>query len=70
MVNNPPTNAGDTDLIPGLEGSPGERNRNSCQYSCLDMTMDSNGYIPWGHKEQHTTEWPSTRAVSVGDDGK
>ena len=24
MVNNPPTNAGDIDLTPGLEKSPGE----------------------------------------------
>ena len=29
-------NAGDSDLIPGLERSPGEGNGNPLQYSCLE----------------------------------
>ena len=37
----------ETDLIPGLGVSPGERNRNSLQYSGLDTTMDRSGYSPW-----------------------
>ena len=34
MVKNPPDNAGDVDLIPGLGRSPGEGNGNPLQYSC------------------------------------
>ena len=33
-------NAGDLGLIPGLEGSPGEGNGHSLQYSCLGNPMD------------------------------
>ena len=33
-------NAGDTGLIPELERSPGERNGNSLQYSCLENPVD------------------------------
>jgi len=33
-------NAGDTGLIPGLGISPGERNGNPLQYSCLENPMD------------------------------
>ena len=40
MVKNPPTNAGDIDLIPGLGGSPREGNGNPLQYSCLENPMD------------------------------
>ena len=39
VVRNLPANAGDVGLIPGSGRSPGERNGNSCQYSCLE--------IPW-----------------------
>ena len=40
MVKNPPANAGDVDLIPGLGRSPGEGNGKSLQYSCLGNPMD------------------------------
>ena len=43
MVKNLPANAGDVRdplLIPGLEGSPGEGNGNSIQYSRLEDPMD------------------------------
>ena len=33
-------NAGDPSLIPGLGRSPGERNGNPLQYSCLENSMD------------------------------
>ena len=33
-------NAGDLGSIPGLERSPGERNGNPLQYSCLGNSMD------------------------------
>ena len=37
---NPPANVGDVGLIPGLGQSPGERNGNPLQYSCLENPMD------------------------------
>ena len=43
MIKNLPDNAGDsrhTDLIPGSGRSPGERNDNPLQYSCLENSMD------------------------------
>ena len=40
VVKNPPANAGDAVLIPGLETSPGEGNGNPLQYSCLENPMD------------------------------
>ena len=55
VVNNPPANAGDASLIPGLGRSPGEGNGNPLQYSCLENSMDRS-YSPWGHKESDTTE--------------
>ena len=33
-------NTGDPGLIPGLEGSPGERNGSPLQYLCLENLMD------------------------------
>ena len=43
LVKNPTANAGDArdvDLIPGSGRSPGERNGNPLQYSCLENPMD------------------------------
>ena len=43
VVKNLPANVGnskDTGLIPGLGRSPGERNGNPLQYSCLGKPMD------------------------------
>ena len=37
---NPPVNAGDLVSIKGSERSPGGRNGNPLQYSCLGNTMD------------------------------
>ena len=39
-VKNLSANAGDMDLIPGLERSPGEGNGNSLQCSCLENLLD------------------------------
>ena len=38
VVKNPPANAGDVDLIPGSERTPGEGNGNPL--SCLENLMD------------------------------
>ena len=40
VAKNPPANAGDVDLIPGLGRSPKEENSNPLQYSCLGNLMD------------------------------
>ena len=40
MVKNSAGNAGDLGLIPGLGRSPGERNGNPLQHSCLENSMD------------------------------
>ena len=54
VVKNPPANAGDEDLIPGLRRSPGEGNGNPLQYSCLGKNpMDRGGWqatVPWYHR--------------------
>ena len=39
-VKNLPAIAGDVGLIPGLGRSPGVRNSNPLQYSCLENPMD------------------------------
>ena len=39
-VKNPPANAGDTGLIPGLGRSPGGGNDNPLQYSCLENSRE------------------------------
>ena len=48
VVKNPPANARNTrdnGSIPGLERSPGLRNGNLLQYSCLESSMDRGA---WG----------------------
>ena len=37
-------NAGDLGLIPGPGRSPGERNGNPLQYSCLENSMDGGAW--------------------------
>ena len=39
-VKNPPANAGELNSIPGSGRSPGGRNENPLQYSCLGNPMD------------------------------
>ena len=56
VVKNPPASKRDTkDMasIPGLERSPGERNGNPVQYSCLENPMDRGAWwatVHGGHK--------------------
>ena len=59
MVKNPPANAGDMGLIPGLGRSPGEGNGNPFQYSCLENPMDRGAWWATVHgvaKELDTTQ--------------
>ena len=40
---------GDPDLIPGLGRSPGERNGNPLQYSCLETPVDRGAWLATAH---------------------
>ena len=40
VVENPPSNEGDSGSIPGLGRCPGEGNGNPLQYSCLENFMN------------------------------
>ena len=52
MVKNPLSNAGDVDLIPGSERSPGVGNDNPLPYSGPEHSMNRRAlYSPWGCKE-------------------
>ena len=58
VAKNPPANAGDVDLIPGLGRSPKEENGNPLQYSCLGNLMDRKVWQATIHgvtKESNTT---------------
>ena len=58
-VKNPPANAGDTGLIPGLGRCPEEGNGNPLQHSCLDNSMDRGAWQATVHgvmKELGVTE--------------
>ena len=62
VVKNLPANAGDvrdTDLIPGLERSPGGGHSNPLQYSCLENPMDRGSWQATVHgitKDSEKTE--------------
>jgi len=49
---------GDAGLITGSGKSPGKRNGNPLQYSCLENSKDRSlrGYSPWGWEESDRTE--------------
>ena len=52
VVQNPPANAEDTDLIPESGISPGEGNGNLFQYSCLENPMDRGAWQASTHGVQ------------------
>ena len=63
MVKNTPAAAGDSGFNSCVERSPGGRNGNLLQYSCLGNPMGRGafaGYSPWGRKESDTAEPLST----------
>ena len=49
VVKNSPANAGDLDLIPGMERYPREGHGNPLQYSCLDNPMDRGAWQATDH---------------------
>ena len=58
VIKNPPANAGDAGLIPGLERSPGVGNGNPLQYSHWENPMDRGAWqaIVHGGTESDTAE--------------
>ena len=61
-------NVGDLDLIPGLERSPGGRDGNPLQYSCLENPHGQSnlaGYSQRGCTESDTTERLSTHSLHL-----
>ena len=63
MVNNLPTHAGDTSVIPGLGRYLGEGNNNPHQYSCLGNPMDRGAWwasVHGGYQELDTTDYTHT----------
>ena len=63
VVKNPPANAGNRSLIPGLRRSSGEGNGNPLQYCCQGNSMDRGAWRATVHgvaKELDTTEANNT----------
>ena len=53
VVKNPPANAGDVGLTPGLGRSPGVGNGNPIQYSGLGNPMDRGAWRATEHAHTH-----------------
>ena len=53
--------AGDTGLIPGTGGSPGEGNGNPFQYSCLENPTDRGAHT-LATKQQQSNKPPESRS--------
>ena len=72
MVKNPPANAGDNvrdkGLIPGSGRSPGVKNGNLLQYSCLENPMDRRVWQAAVHrvaKNQTQLKWLNTHTTHI-----
>ena len=71
MVKYLPVRAGDTGdavSIPGSGNSPGLRNGNPLQYSCLYNSMDRGAWwatVDGGHKESEMTEHIHTKLKQI-----
>ena len=61
MVKNPPANAADVCLIPGLGRSSGVGNSKSLQYSCLENPMDRGAW--WAAVHRVTKESDTTKQL-------
>ena len=70
MVKNPPVNTGDLNdmgSIPGSGRSPGERNGNPVEYSCLESD-GKRSLAGYSCKESDMTKGLSTHALSLAED--
>ena len=67
MVNNLPSNAGYAQymaLIPGSGRSPGVRNGNQLQYSCLENPMDRGAWQATVHGGSKNSDMTETACIS------
>ena len=64
LVKNPPANAGDLGLIPRSGRSPGERNGDPLQNSCLENSMDRRAWWITVHGVMKSQTRLSTRACT------
>ena len=65
VVKNPPADTGDADSIPGSGRSPGERNGNPLQYSCLKNPMDRGAWWATVHGAQRVGHDPATEQQQI-----
>ena len=65
MVKNPPANAGDAGLIPGLGTSPVVGNGNPFQYSCLENPMDRGAWWATVHRVAKNWTLQETPEIQV-----
>ena len=65
VIKNLPADAGDAGLIPGLGSSPGGRNDNPLQYSCLENPMDRGPWWAVVHKVAESRTQLSTACSAV-----
>ena len=68
VVKNPPANAEDMGLVPGLGRSPGEGNGNLLQYSCLENSMDRGAWQAEVHGMDRGAWWPTDHGVAKSGD--
>ena len=57
-------NVGDLGSIPGLGRSPGERNGNPLQYSCLENSMDRGAW--WATVHGVAKSWAQLSDFTIG----
>ena len=62
VVKNPPSNAGDSDSIPGSGGTPGEGNGNPLQDSCWDNPTNRKAWQATVHEITKSQTWLSRHA--------
>ena len=65
MVKNPPANAGDVDLIPGLGRSLGGGNGSPLQYSCLESPMDRGAWRAIVHGVAKSWSWINDKTITM-----
>ena len=64
-IKNPPANAGGSSLTPQSRRSPGERNGNLLQYSCLENPLDRGPWQATVHRVRKSQTWLSNYTTAV-----
>ena len=65
VVKKPPPSAGDAGLIPSPGRSPGERNGNPLQYSCLENPMDRRAWQATQSMRSQSRMWLSNWTITT-----